>query len=311
MHKLIDWVKTHKAITFLLVVVAFFLFRFYSPQYPTIMNSAVSPSTFGSVGTMEAQYDVAAGAAGNSTGIAKMLPSIPYRQPAPPSDATVRMVSKDTSLSLKVDNVAATVEKIDQEATALGGYLIDSNVAIPEGAANGSINVRVPSEKRAQALSAFKSYGVKTVSEFVMGQDVTDQFVDNEERLRILESTKTKFEAILADAKNVTEMLNVQQQLLSLQQQIDAIKGQQKYLEGSAKYSRISVYLSTDELSLPYAPVQSWRPQVVFKEALRSLLMNVRSIGTLLIWGLVYSPVVLIVALIAFVIRRKSIQARS
>ncbi|MEP7166537.1 MAG: DUF4349 domain-containing protein [Candidatus Woesebacteria bacterium] len=299
MIKLIGWVKTHKAIVLLLAVIGFLLFKYFTPRAYLLSNSTVAPSN--NFGTMEAQSD----ARGGSTGIAKMMPIQPYPQAVPPSDSAVRMISTDTSLSLKVDNVAMTVERIGQTTTTLGGYLIDSNISVPEGASSGSINVRVPSEKRAEALAAFKAQGVKTVSEYVVGQDVTDQFVDNDEKLRILESTKTKFEAILADAKNVTEMLNVQQQLLSLQQQIDTIKGQQKYLEGTAKYSRISVYLSTDELSLPYAPVTSWRPQVIFKEAVRSLMLNARALGTLLIWIAVYSPVVIIIALIAWLLYRR------
>jgi hypothetical protein len=90
--------------------------------------------------------------------------------------------------------------------------------------------------------------------------------------------------------KNVSDMLNVQRELLNVQQQIDAIKGQQAYLEGSAKLTRISVYLSTDELALPYAPDDSWRPSVVLKEAIRSLILNVRGILNALIWIAVFFP---------------------
>src|SRR3989344_5614095 len=152
MTKLIDWVKTHKALTLLLVIVAFLLFRLFSPQNTLVLNRMANPSSVGSssFGTMEAQSEAAVGVAGISMGVGKAFPTLPYRQPAPPSDTTTRMISKDTSLSLKVDNVASTVEKIEQTTNSLGGYLIDSNISIPEGASNGSINVRVPAEKRSE-----------------------------------------------------------------------------------------------------------------------------------------------------------------
>lgn len=309
MTKLFNWIKTHKAVTFLLFVLFFFIVGAISPKRTAFVNREfISPSSTlrtDSFGSAEVASDMAAGISAPSMGKA-MLPVPPYGRQVAPSDTPDRMISTDTSLSLKVDDVAAAVARVEQTTTSLGGYLIDSNVSSPEGASSGSINVRVPSEKRSEALTAFKALGVKTVSEYVMGQDVTDQFVDNEERLRILESTKVKFETILADAKNVNEMLNVQQQLLSLQQQIDGIKGQQKYLEGSAKYSRISLYLATDELALPYAPVTSWRPGVVFKEAVRSLMLHARGVGTALIWLVVYSPVVIILALVAWMLYRKT-----
>jgi hypothetical protein len=124
-----------------------------------------------------------------------------YRQESAPTSGVDRLVLKDTSLSLKVNDVAQSISKIEESAVSLGGYLVDSTLTVPEGASTGSISVRVPSEKREEALTQFRSFGVKTVSEYVNGQDVTDQYVDNKERLRILETTKTKFEDILANAK--------------------------------------------------------------------------------------------------------------
>ncbi|PJE66634.1 hypothetical protein COU93_03235, partial [Candidatus Shapirobacteria bacterium CG10_big_fil_rev_8_21_14_0_10_36_6] len=71
---------------------------------------------------------------------------------------------------------------------------------------------------------------------------------------------------------------------------INSVKGQQKYFEQSAKLSKITIYLSTDDLALPYAPTNEWRPAVVFKEAVRSLINNIRGLGNILIWVVVFSP---------------------
>ena len=89
------------------------------------------------------------------------------------------------------------------------------------------------------------------------------------------------------------------------QSQIDNLKGQQKYFEQSAKLSKITIYLSTDELALPYAPTNEWRPAVIFKEAVRSLLGTIRSIGSLIIWAGVYIPILIPVLLIIRYIKKK------
>ena len=106
-------------------------------------------------------------------------------------------------------------------------------------------------------------------------------------------------------ATRIEDLLNVQQQLVSLQQQIDSVKGQQKYYEQSAKLSLVNVYLSTDELALPYAPTNEWRPTVVFKEAVRSLIAHFRSLGSLLIWGVVYLPILIPVGLIIWYLKKR------
>jgi len=187
----------------------------------------------------------------------------------------------------------------------LGGFLINSGLSKPEGVASGNISVRIPEEKRTQALESFKKLAVKVVSESVYGNDVTDQYVDLESRLEVLNKTKAKYEEILKSAQKVTDIMSVQEQLTYLQTQVDDLKGQQKYLEQSAKLSKIVVYLSTDELALPYAPTNQWRPLVIFKNAIRSLVEIFRGLGSILIYLIVFIPIIIPVILIIRVIKRK------
>ena len=151
---------------------------------------------------------------------------------------------------------------------------------------------------------------VKVVSESVIGTDVTDQYVDLEAQLAVLNKTKQKFEEILDRATAVADLLNVQRELISLQSQIDDVKGQQKYYEQSAKLSIVTIYLSTDELALPYAPTNEWRPAVIFKDAVRSLVSVLRAVGSLLIYAVVLVPVWVPVIFVVRFIRKKYYQVK-
>ncbi len=213
------------------------------------------------------------------------------RNTVAPSESTNRLVIQDTSLSLQVDSVEEKINEIKNKTTELGGFLVNSNLSKPDGVGSGVISVRIPESKRSEAMELFKKLAVKVVSENVSGTDVTDQYTDLQAQLDVLNKTKIKFEEILDKAFNVTDLMNVQQQLINLQQQIDSVKGQQKYFEQSAKLSKITIYLSTDDLALPYAPSNEWRSTVVFKEAVRSLISNVRNLGNMLIWVVVFSPI--------------------
>ena len=208
-----------------------------------------------------------------------------------PSESADRLVIQDTSLSLQVNDVEERIKEIDSKTKELGGFLINSNLSKPNGVGSGTISVRIPEAKRSEALDLFKKMAVKVVSENVSGTDVTDQYTDLQAQLEVLQKTKVKFEEILDKAYTVNDLMNVQQQLISLQQQIDSVKGQQKYFEQSAKLSKITIYLSTDDLALPYAPTNEWRPTVVFKEASRSLILAFRNIANLFIWVVVFSPI--------------------
>lgn len=216
--------------------------------------------------------------------------SISMSQPAP-TEQTDRMTVENTSMSVLVKDVAVVLKGIEKQAVAAGGYMVNKNISKPEGAANGSISLRVPTEKREETMEVVRGLGVKVVSENVSGYDVTDQYVDIEGRIASLNKTKAKIEAIMDQATRVSDLMDVQMQLTNIEQQIDNYKGQQKYLEQTAKLTLISVDLSTDELSLPYAPDKAWRPAVVFKTAVRSLVGTLRDVGSAAIWIVVYAPV--------------------
>jgi len=185
--------------------------------------------------------------------------------------------------------VSQTVQMIKSHAESLGGYMVDANISNPIDAANGTITVRVPAENFETTLAYFRELSVKVVSENLQGTDVTDQFQDIGERLRILEGNKFRMEQLMAQTVEISDMIQIQQQIFQLQDQIDSLKGQQQYLSQTSRLAKVTVYLSTDELALPYAPSESWRPAVIFKQAVRSVLTHLQKLGTLVIWLVVYS----------------------
>ncbi len=288
MGKGLGWLKKN-AVLILLVLAVGYILRL-QVGIGGLGSGAVSRGGF-------AGEDVAMMPSGGFTNLGVNKTMQPIREVAPVARAD-RLVVRDTGLSLQVKDVGLSINRIEAIARAKGGFLVDSNLTRPEGAANGSIAVRVPEDKRLETMEEFKGLAVKVVSESVVGTDVTDQFVDNEARLDVLNKTKAKFEEILGRADQVQDLLQVQRELINIQQQIDNVRGQQKYLEQTAKLTKITVYLSTDELALPYAPDRSWRPGVVFKRAVRSLVGTLRGVGSGVIWVAVYTPILIPVGLV-------------
>jgi energy-converting hydrogenase Eha subunit F len=221
---------------------------------------------------------------------------------APAPDVTSRLVVQNSQMSLKVSDVNASIKKIVDKATSMGGYMVNSNVTRPEESVSGNVTVRVPAGKLDEMLAFCRGLAVKVVSENIMGHDVTDQYVDTQKRIDALEKTKTKFDDLLGKANQIQDILQIQQQIVSLQQQIDDLKGQTNYLEQTAKTSRVTVYLASDELELPYAPSQAWRPDVIFKTAVRALISFLRDLGTAVIWigvfAVIWGPILILVLIL-------------
>lgn len=292
----VDWIKRNKFASLLIILVVFLLAKSY-------LNGPSYRAGFGAASLMESAPLSASLKMGGVSPEAFYPPVA--REVAPTTNVTSRMVVQESYLSLLVKDVSQSLSAAKKLVTEKGGYMIESELSRPDEAPSGRIDVRVPQEKLEDILASFRSLAVKVVSENLKGTDVTDQFVDNEARLIILERNKARFEEIMNAAVKVDDILQVQREIFNLQSQIDSIKGQQNYLTKTSQMSRITVFLSTDELALPYAPSESWRPEVIFKQAVRDLLKNLRKLGSTVIWLVVYAVVWVPIILVAYVLYRK------
>ncbi len=291
MTKILDWAK-HNWLSLVLLLVVLYMFGFGGGNGPMTANRMSDYVSYESApaGLMMAKSSSTIG--GGS-----------YYPQAAPVATDQRMVVQDTSLSMQVKEVGGVLTEIEKLATSMGGYMVDRGMNQPEGAASGNISIRVPTEKREETIAGIKAMGMKTVSENVYGNDVTDQYVDIQGRIDGLNKTKAKMQSLMDQAVKVDDLMNIQMQLNNIQEQIDMYLGRQKYLEQTAKLTRISVNLSTDELALPYTPDSAWRPAVVFKTAVRSMLGALRSVANSIIWLVVYIPVIAALLLAYWIVR--------
>ena len=300
-----DWIKKHRFKLLVLLVIAYFTYGLMGTFLGTSLTTPYPYSP-----AMEPGFDSSEGFSAISAPSALSGPSLgrsilpPYPQSTPKSGIEDRLVIQDSSLSLLVENVIETREIILDYARQSGGYMVSARTSSPEDAASATIVVRVPTENLDKALEKFRSLSVKVVSENLVGRDVTDQYMDLEERLATLERTKARFEAILEQATEIQDITNVTQQIINYQDQIDYVKGQQLSLEQNAALTKVTIYLSTDEIALPYTPSETFRPNVIFKLAVRSLVGTLRNLASLAIWLGVYSVIWIPAILIYFAVRR-------
>lgn len=232
------------------------------------------------------------------------LPIVP-QEPIPQPNVSNRMVIQNSYLSLLVVDVSKVREDILSYIQGLGGYMVSSDSNGTEDSLSSTLVIRVPQEQLDTVLSTVRSYGLRVVSEHLDGQDITDQFVDIQKRISILEQTMSQYEDLRSKSKEISDLTNITREILNIQSQIDNYKGQQELLEKSAQYTKITVYLSRDEIALPYKPDDNFRPQVIFKLAVRSLMTSLRSLLASLIWVAVYGVVWIPILIVIFLVYKK------
>ena len=187
-----------------------------------------------------------------------------------------RLVIKNADLSITVDDPEEIMNKIAYLADSLGGHVTSSNtyqtyanngIRIPEG----TITIRVPSEKLTDALERIKADAVEVENENVSGEDVTDQYVDLQSRLKAKKAAEAKLLEIMNQADTTEDTLNVYAQLQVIQSDIEVLTGQINYYERSAAMSSITVRVIATEKSQPIE-IGGWELGDTASDAVQDLI---------------------------------------
>ena len=295
--KIINWIKTHKLNAFLILVVAFLLFGRGVSTLLKYSNTGVSYDT------LYESFPMAISGGGVSVGSINSKSSL-----IAPSLSQERKVITNTNFSLLVKSVNVFIDSAKGKVSEFGGFMVDTQIIRDEKAETATLQARIPSNRLEEFSKYVRSISVKVVYENIVGYDITDQYTDYEKRIASLESSILKLESIMDKAVRADDILDIQQKIFQIQDQIDSYKGQLDYMDKSSTTSLVTMTVSTDELGLPYYPVKTWRPDVVFKQAVRSLLSVLISVGTVGIWVAVFAPLVIIAVLIIKLIRRRKVK---
>ena len=228
-----------------------------------------------------------------------------------------RMIVKNASLAIAVDDPSASMDRISRMAEAMGGFVVSANVyqsTLASGAEvpRASITIRVPVEKLNDALAQIKAETKQpVVSETVSSQDVTGDYTDLDSRLRNLEAAEKQLQSILDRATKTQDVLDVFNQLTQVRGQIEVIKGQMKFYSESAALSSVSVELMANAAVQPLT-IGGWQPVGVAKQALQALIDTLRVLANIAIWLVILViPVLAIIVLPPFLVIRYFLRRRA
>lgn len=238
----------------------------------------------------------AGGVPAMDTGSAAEAPAAP--EAAPPGQIpSQRLVIRTAALSLQVESVREAESRVRATADALGGYVVSSETSGDESFLTARVVFRVPADRFDEALSGVQGLAKKVLARSVSGEDVTEEFVDLESRLRTLEATRDRLLDLLARAETVEEALSVNTALTDVQGQVEQVTGRMQYLRQSAALSTVTVELHPVPVT-PIVEEGAWQPLEVARVALRDLLefgQGLVNLGiVLLVWAPVWLPLLLL-----------------
>ena len=165
------------------------------------------------------------------------------------------------------------------------------------------MTVRVPTENFQAFINAV-SEGVEYFDQRdISRQDVTEEFIDLEARLKAKRELENRYLELLSKAKNVKEMLEIERELSNIREEIEAKQGRLNYLQDRVSVSTITLefYKYTAESGVTVSYGQK------IKNALKGGWngVSVFFLGLLYLWPLFILIIVVLVAVRWFFKRRK------
>jgi hypothetical protein len=161
-----------------------------------------------------------------------------------------RKLVVNVSLDLVMADVQSGFERIGGIAEAHGGLVADSTMRRDaEGNHRATITVRIPVARTQQALAQIRDLAVAVESERASANDVTEEYTDLEARQRNLEASEQQLLTLLAQAKNVQEVLQVQDRLTSTRTEIERIKGRLNLLTRLTDLATIQAQLRAEPVA--------------------------------------------------------------
>lgn len=153
-------------------------------------------------------------------------------QDAADAAARKRVVVYTAALRSVVAEIDASMARAKELALACGGYVQEMR--------GDSITLRVPAETFEPTLAAIEALG-QTVEREIRAQDVTEDYVDLEARLKAAQQMRDRLAALLEKAADVKAMLEVERELGRVNEEIEKLTGKLNVLKSKVAYSAISI----------------------------------------------------------------------
>ena len=218
------------------------------------------------------------------------------------------------NLSAETEDLDALTAALDQQITALGGYVEDQHVYNGSTYSSrryrsASLTIRVPAED-VDSFTEQVSGLANVVSKEKNLEDVTLRYVATESRLAALETEEARLLELLAQADNMTDLLEIEERLTDVRYELENTASQKRLYDNQIDYA--TIYLSIQEVQ-EYTPVEE---PTLWEQISGGFMDSLKGLGDgavdLLVWLIVASPylVVLAVVVICLVLLVKRVRRK-
>lgn len=248
--------------------------------------------------------DYAVDSALTDIGFLKEAPVAEQGTPPPPSLQEGQKTIKTARLVFETRDVEKTHQYILQLTNEYNGLVQNDNSGKNHNRISKNLTIRIPTEDFQEFITAVSKgidyFDQRTISR----QDVSEEFIDLEARLKAKRTLEERYLELLKKANNVKEMLEIERELSTIREEIEARQGRLQYLQNQVSMSTLNIefYKMTAETGI----TQSYGQKI--KNALQGGWngISVFFLGVLYLWPLFLVAIIMVGVIRIFLKRRKN-----
>ncbi|MCX2679254.1 DUF4349 domain-containing protein [Galbibacter sp. EGI 63066] len=164
--------------------------------------------------------------------------------PAPqqkPNESIERKLIKDGRVEFETDDLSATRTTIFEAVNKYEAYVSSDQEYNSPGRESNTVVIRVPADNFDSLLKDATQGIERFDSKEINVKDVTEEFLDIQARLKTKKELEKRYLELLKQAKDVTEILEVEKQIGQLRSDIESIEGRLQYLQDRVSFSTLTM----------------------------------------------------------------------
>ncbi|MGN9757708.1 DUF4349 domain-containing protein [Streptomyces sp. SD31] len=162
---------------------------------------------------------------------------------APPK-VTASHIIRTASLTVQVKDVPKALDEARTTTENAGGYVgNETTTRDEEGHEHTRVVLRVPVDRYAEVLAELEGAG-KLIERSAKAQDVTDQVVDVESRIKSQRASVARIRELMDQATKLSDVVTLEGELSTRQADLEALLAQQASLKDRTSLATITLSLS-------------------------------------------------------------------
>lgn len=157
-------------------------------------------------------------------------------------DGLNRKLIYKASLTMKVKDYGAAQSEIRDLVTLAGGYILQFSENSTAHELGGQFILKIPAGGFSSFLKDLDKIPVlANTQRNVQGQDVSEEYVDLESRLKAKQILETRYLEFMQKATKTDELVSFTNELGKIQEEIERIKGRMRYIDQNVSFSTVEI----------------------------------------------------------------------